>query len=498
MLLGQTHEYDSFDAELIARYVCLGDDFWEEPAHASAVAEHLEAVRDRDRGRFADITKSADLWFGAPGLPVGLCLQDTPGVNTFLIREQITINALRASRLCVMVLSASQALSAVDLGLIRLISNVKSRRIVIFVNRIDELNDPVHEVPQIRDSIRATLERLQGPVDAEILFGSGHWASHAVDGSIDALGQSSAEALMSWLGAHLKGDLARRPPTEIIWTMSGIPELGRVICERIQEDAGAALEDSVGTALHNLRAANALRAARLEPRALKAGAPATPAPDPREVTARFDVIEARALADLDRRLDAAQDLFAARADAARTTFLGRATASLARHLEAKDDSAVWAYDPSGLRMLLRTAYRVFAHGAGKAGGEALEQAAQDIDTLMRDLFDLPPDAQGVVPPPLPEPLAPVSLGQTIALDLRGSWWVRFWRRRKGYQAMADDFAKLIHEETAPVVEALRRDCADPYALALRKGLVDFIAAQRDLVLGLTRAVPSQQPLRSVS
>ncbi|RAK10455.1 dynamin family protein [Salipiger aestuarii] len=499
MLLGQTHDYDRFDKDLIARYVCLGDDFWDEPAHVSAVAEHLEAARDRDRGRFADITRSADLWFGAPGVPVGMCIQDTPGVNdTFLIREQITINALRASRLCVMVLSASQALSAVDLGLIRLISNVKSRQIVIFVNRIDELNDPVREVPQIRDSIRATLERFQGPVDAEILFGSGHWASHAVDGSIDALGDSSAEALMSWLEAHLSGDLARRPPAEIIWTMSGIPELGRAICERIENDAGAALETAVGTGLRNLRAGVAARAARLDAQMIGARVPPGCALDPDEIEARFAAIADRALGHLEQRMHAVQDTFASRTESARLTFLGRATASLARHFEAQGENQVWSYDPSGLRMLLRTAYKVFVHGAGKAGGEALDGAATEIDALFREVFDLPTDAPGITPPPLPDPAAPMSLGQTIALDLKGSWWRQFWRRRKGYRAMAEDFASLIHEETAPVVEALRRDCADPYVCALRGVLVDFIAAQRDLILGLSEASTDQQKLRSAS
>ncbi|MDO6588395.1 dynamin family protein [Salipiger sp. 1_MG-2023] len=496
MLLGQTHDYDSFDQELIARYVCLGDDFWEEPAQLSAVAEHLETTRER--GRFADITKSADLWFGAPGVPIGLTIQDTPGVNdTFMIREQITINALRASRLCVMVLSASQALSAVDLGLIRLISNVKSRQIIIFVNRIDELNDPVNDVPKIRDSIRATLERFQGPVDAEILFGSGHWASNAIGGSIDGLGASSAEALMGWLEAHLTETLAQRPPAEIIWTMSGVPELGRAIAERLEKDAGAALEKSVDTALRNLRVGAAAREAQLDARSIGAQAHHACTLTPEQISDRFAAISERAYGHLETRMQAVNATFASRAESARRTFLGRATSSLARHLEQHGEGQVWAYDPSGLRMLLRTAYSVFVHGAGKAGTEALEQAAGEIDALLREVFGLPADAPELTAPPLPEPVAPVSLGQTIALDLKGRWWMRFWRRRKGYQAMAEDFASLIHEETAPVVEALRRDCADPYALVLRAVLAEFLRAQRDLVLGLSFP-ETQLPLRSAS
>ena len=93
LLMGQAHEYGYVDEELVQRYVCLGDDL---DGNNSA---------DQKQGRFADITKSADLYLGHPELPYRLCIRDTPGVNdTFMIREQITVNAIRESRLCVVVL----------------------------------------------------------------------------------------------------------------------------------------------------------------------------------------------------------------------------------------------------------------------------------------------------------------------------------------------------------------------------------------------------------
>ncbi len=155
---GQKHSYAELSDELVQRYVCMGDDF-----------EDLD--EDDQQGRFADITKSADLYLTAPSIPMPLCLRDTPGVNdTFMMREQITINALRDSRICVVVLSAHQALSSMDMGLIRLISNVKSREVVIFVNRIDELSDPGAQVPEIRDSILQTLADNNGPENPSYLW----------------------------------------------------------------------------------------------------------------------------------------------------------------------------------------------------------------------------------------------------------------------------------------------------------------------------------------
>lgn len=485
LLLGQTHDYNTFDRELIERYVCLGDDFWDEPEGDTAAFG-----TGRERGRFADITRSADLWFSAPDTPVNLCIQDTPGVNdTFMIREQITINALRNTRLCVMVLSAQQALSAVDLGLIRLISNLRSRHIIIFVNRIDELNDPVREVPEIRDSIQTTLKRFHGPTDVEILFGSGHWANHAVSGSVDRLGGASAQALLDWSSAHLDQSLAQHHPVEIIWTMSGLPALGQAISERIAQDSGAQLEESVGTALQNLRAGLSAAAARQPAERIAAGA-CRMSRD--QIAARFARIEAQALTTLQEAMTAVHRTFASRTENARKTFQGRASDSLLKHLDLYGDGEVWTYDPAGLRMLLRSAYNVFVHGAGKACGTAQETAANDIAALIGEAFGT--TGTGLEAPPLPPAPAPVSLGQTIALDLRGSWWTRFWRRRRSRKSLSDEFARLIHEETVPIVDALRRDCADPYVESLRDALSGFIRAQRDLVTGLAFGEGTPQPV----
>lgn len=472
MLLGQTHNYETFDKELIQRYVCLGDDFWE------------EADGSPDQGRFADITKSADLWFAGPDLPLPLCLRDTPGVNdTFMIREQITINALRGSRLCVVVLSAQQALSSVDLGLIRLISNVKAREVIIFVNRIDELADPVQAVPQIRASIVETLRKFDGPQEAEILFGSGFWAHHAVADSFAELGADSAKALVSWAETHVTGALAQLSPREIIWHLSGLRALGDAISDRIDKGPGARLEESLGVALGNLQTGLAARtqqdtSANAGPRHLQI--------TPQDLVQQFDQIEDRAHAALESGLDKVHRSFAGRTDNARRAFLGRATGSLIKHLEQFGEDEIWTYDPSGLRMLLRSAYKVFAQGAGKTGTDVLTNAANDISALYHHAFGLASDGPAIAPPPLPAVPAPIGLGQTIALDLRGSWWARFWRRQRGYEAFSEDFARLIHEETKPVVETLHQQCAAPHAQAMRQTLSDFMQGQRDVLLGLAQ------------
>ena len=92
-------------------------------------------------------------------------------------------------------LSAHQALSNVDLALVRLISNLKSRQVMIFVNRIDELAEPARQVPEIEASIRATLEAHQGPEDCRLIFGSAYWANRALTGELKGMEKASADAL---------------------------------------------------------------------------------------------------------------------------------------------------------------------------------------------------------------------------------------------------------------------------------------------------------------
>jgi hypothetical protein len=227
MLMGQEHAYGYFDSELIQRYVCLGDDF------------ETDTETSSTQGRFADITKSAELYLHREEYPIDFCIRDTPGVNdTFMMREQITIRAIRESRTCVVVLSAHQALSTVDMALIRLISNLPSREVIIFVNRIDELGDPSAQVPEIRESIRKTLAEHQGPTKAEIIFGSAYWANHVLSAGAKGITEESQTALFNWAETALTEDQEDLEPDEMIWELSGVPALLNAISGRVRQGSG--------------------------------------------------------------------------------------------------------------------------------------------------------------------------------------------------------------------------------------------------------------------
>lgn len=483
LLLGQRHSYADFNDDLVQRYVCAGDDF-------------DDANSPDQMGRFADITKSASLYLTARALPLPICLRDTPGVNdTFMMREQITINALRDSRICVVVLSAHQALSAMDMGLIRLIANVKTREVVIFVNRIDELSDPATQVPEIRASILQTLANHDGPANAHLIFGSAYWAQTALADRFDALAPDSADALFNWAEASLTPEYAGLDGKALVWHLSGIPQLYDALSDRIVEGPGgeflAEARKRVLNLVASLRTMGAVATLQLDGQMTQV----MPKPQLMRHLAR---IEADALRDLTARLDDIFAQFTSRVNQSHQRFLDRALQALLQHLDNHGTATPWQYNPEGLRMLLRTSYQVMQANVAAACDQIFAATAADLGQVYRHAFGVVIDHFTITPPAAPRMPAPVSLGQTIALDLQQSWWKSWWSRRKGYRAFAAGFHDLIAAETTPMVTDLtQRQAGDIRALA-ETTLRAFLAEQRATLTQMSaRAQISTDELQDV-
>ncbi|MCH2077565.1 MAG: dynamin family protein [Rhodobacteraceae bacterium] len=482
LLLGQTHRYDTFSPELVRRYVCLGDDF------AGAEGE------GEKQGHFADITKAADIWLNDDAFAVPLCLQDTPGINdTFLVREQITLNGLRGSNVCVVVLSAQQALSTVDLGLIRLVSSVQARGIVIFVNRIDELADPTNDVPKIRKGIVDTLARFGGPQDAEIIFGSANWALSAMAENFNNLSEASTKTLLDWASAHIDDDLVAATPQQVVWSMSGVPQLGAALTRRIEEGAARQLLERAETSLKNMNATGTLF--RADDTGSGAGAVSSAVATP-ELAAEVAQLKARCAETLDADLAKATEAFDRRVESSVRTFVSRALTDMAEHIQANSSDKVWSYDPAGLRILLRGSYQSFVSTAGRAAERQMAEAADALSQLLAQASGQEGQSIELLPEPIPPAPAAVELGSVIALDLKGSWWTRFWRKRNP-EAYAEDFASLLEEEARGLVAQLRSECVAPYTDALRRKPSEFLADQLHGVVptepASVAAAPAAQP-----
>ncbi len=474
LLLGETHNYGYFDKNLLERYIVLGDDFGEE---------------DSEQGRFADILSSADLTLNCDTVPVPLCLRDTPGVNdTFMMREQVTIQALRSSKICVVVLSAGQALTSVDMGLIRLISNLKSRNVLIFVNRIDELPDPANQVPEIEASIRQTLHNKQGPEDAEILFGSAYWANKALSGNIEGMPKVASKALFEWAEVALEPHQGTLRPQEMVWELSGMGHLYRALSERVIEEQGQQLLQKTANAALTV-ATSELAAGAVQIGAKEAsGAPLS----------TYDALKAfQDIADFHQKafageLDAAVSEYHTRADRSHAKFIDRALRSLLSHLENYGKDIVWDYDPVGLRMLLRTAYSAFAAKVRGLSQARYEAAMTDVAMLYANTFGAAVEGIQMAPPSLPDLPAPIALGQTIALDFNDGWWISWWNRIRGFNAFSKRFQNLIARETEDfmtqskdIQSALVRDVA-------QASLREFFEQHSDILQDISAAPQSQE------
>ncbi len=473
MLLGQEHDYGYVDRELIERYVCLG----EEPEDEE---QDVCLASTASQGRFADITKSADIYLSRPEFPLNLCIRDTPGVNdTFMMREQITIRAIRGSRLCVVVLSAHQALSTVDMALIRLISNIRSREAVIFVNRIDELSDPAREVPEIRNSIRRTLKQLHGPEDAQILFGSAYWANNALSGDLNGMSPASIAALLNWARVELGTRTEATTPEEMIWALSGVPSLYAAIAERSCETVGQETLDKVARKALNI--GNGMRATNQVIWLQRKGARQEPV-DKAGVLGRLDDIERRNLTLFDDEFARLAENFNTRIDRSHRSFLDRSTAALINHLERFGERAVWKCDPAGLRMLLRSAYQIFGTRSQGAAKAVYEGAAMELGELFGRTFAGLGVQYQVEAPPVPRVPPPVFIGQTIALDLHLGWWKSWWQKRRGYKAFASNFNAMIKAETDPIVAQLKTRQIEAIRDEMRGVLQEFLSEQRTIML----------------
>lgn len=188
-LLGTSHDLEDLTQDDLARYVSAGPD--PEDQDGTASAPH-----------YSDLTRKADLYFDQGLFPFPLTVTDTPGINDpLLIREEISHQYLRNSDFFVVVLSAHQALSQADLKLLRLMQALELGQMVVFVNRVDELNRGVEDAAKVHADVRAGLERALGSARMTVLMGSAQWAHYALTGNATGIDH---DQILAWLKAHPK------------------------------------------------------------------------------------------------------------------------------------------------------------------------------------------------------------------------------------------------------------------------------------------------------
>ncbi|MEZ5886131.1 MAG: dynamin family protein [Paracoccaceae bacterium] len=479
-LLGQSHSYGYVDTELVERYVCLGD------------APEIQDANAKT-GRFADVTKSAEIYLDVPEYAMPLQLCDTPGVNdTFLMREQITIRALRGSELCVVVLSAHQALTTSDMALLRIISNLDKRQIIIFVNRIDELQNPADQVPEIRDGIVRTLTQARIDGDVALVFGSAAWGEAALTGRVEDLPEDSLKALESFVDAN--HDFVCDTDDETTWKASGLPALLQAIGERVSEGSAQRLHQKISRSVRNLT--HEARATLVASRTRATEPSAVPSFEGSDPKAAIDDIAQRFGQEIDKLIKDLSDDLHDRLDKAQAGFIKRATDSLIQHLQENGEQGTWSYDPAGLRVLQRAAYTNFARSVRSKVTKVFDEAAKNTEAVYQAVIGDGLDDFQIAAPLPPDVPPPVGLGRTIALDLHSNWWRSWWKKRRGIESFASDYVHLIKAEAQSMTEELESGQAQQVLEKIRMTYTSFASEQQEnimrLMQGETPAAPSPQ------
>ena len=226
-LLGSEHSYEFLTSDLLKRYVCAG------PGSD-------EGLERNSLGRYAALTKVANLYMRVPGFQVPTIITDTPGVNDpFLVRDEFTCRSLDKSDVFVMVLSAHQPLTDVDIALIRILAKQDEKDVVIFVNRIDELDDYATEVPRVMADVSNRLREAIPDIEFRIVAGSAYMADLVLrddEEATEACAAVDTQELADYVRAvhgHVPEDRDDR-----LMLASGLDNLRETLSEVIDEGTG--------------------------------------------------------------------------------------------------------------------------------------------------------------------------------------------------------------------------------------------------------------------
>ncbi|MEO0819383.1 MAG: dynamin family protein [Pseudomonadota bacterium] len=424
-LIGRSHGFDSASRALIQRYVCAGQS---DGAQTPGVA-----------GRYSEITKSADLVLEIPAYAVPLTICDTPGVNdTFLVREQLTLESLENTDICVIVLSAHQALSSADIGLLRLLIGLKAQQIVLFVNRIDELADPVHQTREIETRMRDTLRRYAVAEDAAIVFGSAACAVAALSADPEARAEQGFLRLGDWRVPN-RATPALSP--EDAWEAAGLPALLGAIAARIEG----------GPSVHPLDAAAAEGLDLARRYHLTAAQEVAVAIDAAALADRLDPIVATLQRTLQTTFNTAYRTLRVDLERRVSSFAAGECERLAEAMLAGQRQASWSVETDELRRLLADQYNEIYAEARRKVFELLDEAIEAIEECYCAAIGSAPVLRR---PMLPDVPVPVSVSGSMAVDADMPWWRNWLGRRRAVEAQTEALRQMIVGEAVHMIGEL--------------------------------------------
>jgi signal recognition particle receptor subunit beta len=465
-LLGATHKFATLDHATIERYVCAGPDG--------------AAVKSGDGpGQYADITKTADLYFKSNEFGFPTVMIDTPGTNDpFLVRDEITRRHLDGADFHIVVLTAQQPLSTADVTLFRMLRGLHKERIVVFINRIDQLINLPDDAQAIAERVRDGLQVEFPGVNVPIVVGSALWANSSL--LIDRIDLSSTlsasfadyarHVTRCELGAMTAG-MPQIPTDEmarILMACSGIPELNhrlsqamldshasRTIAHMAANFCELARMGEISTQDEIVRLEQLMRTSSTESKEHEARKREGEAGRAQQLSVDIE----QTILELDRQLSAlAQtecDALSRALNETIETFSRQECLRLDEVMSRGKSGRVWRCDTAAVRRLIEAEYmKRFQETERKI----LDPEYNIFPRLRQSVAQVLPDAfqdRGMTlqPPPITPPSLSI-LGRALVFDLDYPWWLAWWTGRLSKEDRLAELDRMIKREFLPIVDDL--------------------------------------------
>ncbi len=498
-LIGRGHLFRSLHPGLLEQYLCSGD---------YANSENI--------GRYADITRTADIYLPGGPFEFPTTVIDTPGINDpSLVRDEITRRSLSAADAYIIVLTARQPLSEQDVALLRFMRGLNKDRVIVLVNRIDELTDVANELPQVLGFVRERLAQEFPGAKIPVVHGSAWWAIQALAFEPQAIVKtlqrpSAAHLFRSGLleasdadPRSLADPATQARVSHALHAMSGMPALydafediagltnpafSLSLIARGFADMSRACEQAAAAELNLLLADRARRQ--------KTPTSGTTARDNLSIHAHERDLLQSVSANIDASAKAIGEIFSrvimeeqSRLRASLLQLVNshaeRERKILVNSLSRGATTVTWTHEGFDLRRALAENFRTgFA--------EASERLLTFHARLIPELFKL---LQTVVPAPdfpipqskslsIPIP-ASMPLSRMLVIDLDRSRWQAFWNRAASSEQAGAKIEALIKAEFSAV--------ADELAASAGRTFQDFAATTIGWALGACRNI--QQALQ---
>jgi hypothetical protein len=461
-LLGTSHTFPEFSTQQLSHYVCAG-------------AFGAQGVTDEQTGIYSDVIKQADLYFESPTFSFPTVVIDTPGTNDpFLVRDEITRRTLDTADIHIAVLTARQPLSTADVALLRILHGLNKERVVIFINRIDELANVARDTSEIVDDVRKRLREVFPQSDMRVVAGSALWAQTALNGSANDVRRFlglKAQAYAAQLGLQVASGSDGASVDEagsaanVLLQCSGVPELCEAVAKVAPRSHAGHVLMQVAASLKELAQVGQPVLRReledLESEGEKAG-------DVEEQLRQVDVEvrdnERTTLAlhclqvDMQARTDQMiKDQHTRIVDTLQDTvdaFAARECEALGVAMSSPSRRRTWTSRPTGLRQVLETTFVKCFREAEQNFNELEQFITPRLREIAKSLHPSPKAASATLPA-VPAELPPLgALGRTIALDLADPWWKRWWSRPRAREELAVELDRLIRQEFYPIIDML--------------------------------------------